>query len=186
MRPIPAEEGRCGLLVDVFDDHILVNRRSFEYDTALGEDWCIPLPAKPGGKYDVQRRKKEDAGPIFPEDAKIEVKWCDVAPADIAGPALAGKPCVLVRIPHPCAAKPGSRVYDFKVDMLVEGKVGKSRLVLANGYNVPMALSGRSSNCLFGADEIPERGSVCFRVAPRTSWGTPGRCLTSAAIRKDI
>ena len=185
MRPIPAQEGRCGLLVDVFDDHILVNRRSFEYDTALGEDWCIPLPAKPGGKYDVQRRKKEDAGPIFPEDAKIEVKWCDVAPVDIAGPALAGKPCVRVRIPHPSAAKPGSRVYDFKVDMLVDGKVEKSRLVLANGYNVPLSLSDRPSDCLFGADELPNAGAVRFRVAPRTCFGTSGKTIVSDVIVAD-
>ena len=185
MRPISAFEGRCGLLVDVFDDHLVVHRRSFEYDMPLGEDWCIPIPAVAGGKYDFDRRKAEDAGPVFAKDAKVEVEWCRKAPADIAGPALSGRPCVHVKIPHPQAVKPSSRVYDFKVEMLVGGKVATTRFVLANGYNVPMSMSDQSSNCLFGGDEMPKDGAVCFRVTPRTAFGTAGGSLMSALIFKE-
>jgi len=182
MRPLPAEEGRCGLLVDIFDDHLVVHRRSFEYDTTLGEAWCVALPAAKGGKYDPKRQHAEDAGPVFAADAKVEVERCAVTPKEIAGPALEGKPCVRVKIPHPKAARPGSRVYDFSVEMLVDGKPTLKRLVLANGYNVPAALSDRVSNCLFDIGEIPAQGQVTFRVTPRTSFGTPGRSLVSAVL----
>lgn len=184
MRPLSGEEGRCGLLVDVFDDHLLVRRRSFEYDMPLGENWCIPLPAAKGGRYDVNTLKAEDIGPAFANDAKVEVEWCKEPPADIAGPALAGKPCLWVKIPHPMAVKTCSRVYDFKVEMLVDGKVVLTRLVLANGFNVPLSLSDRQSNCLFGINEMPIGDAVCLRVTPRTALGTSGRCL-SVTLRGD-
>ncbi|MBR4653439.1 MAG: metallophosphoesterase [Kiritimatiellae bacterium] len=182
MKPLPAEEGRCGLLVDIFDDHLVVHRRSFEYDVPLGDDWCVALPAAAGGPFDPARQRKESAGPEFAPDAKVEVVRCAVTPKDIAGPALHGKPCVQVKIPHPRAPKPGSRVYDFDVKMLVDGKCAIRRLVLANGYNVPEAMSDRPSNCLFGVEEVPASGDVRFSVTPRNAFGVSGRTLVSSPL----
>ena len=179
MIPLPAGEGRCGLLVDVFDDHLVVHRRSFEYDTALGDDWCLTIPSVSGGRFDPRRQHETDVGPEFAGDAKLEVVRCSAAPKEIAGPALDGKPCVWVKIPHPKTMRTGSRVYDFSVEMLVNGKVAIERRVLANGYNVPEAQANRQSNCLFGADEMPIQGAVSFNVTPRTSFGTAGRSLSA-------
>lgn len=179
---MPAEEGRCGLLVDVFDDHLVVHRRGFEHDLPLGDDWCIALPAAEGGAYDPKRQHADDLGPAFAADAKLEVVRCAMTPEEIAGPALKGKPCVQVKIPHPRALRPGSRVYDFMVEMLVDGRPKISRLVIANGFNVPESKADRMSNCLFDMDEIPTNGKVTFRVTPRTSLGTGGTSLVSPAI----
>ena len=177
MIPLPAEEGRCGLLVDVFDNRLVVRRRSFEYDVSLGDDWCLLLPAAAGGPFDPVRQKAESVGPEFADGAKVEVARCAVAPEGVAGPALKGKPCVHLRIPHPRTMKTGSRVYDFQVEMLVDGKVALRRLILANGYNVPAAKADRVTNCLIGADEVPKTGEVRFRVTPRNSFGVAGKPL---------
>ena len=178
MQPLDGREGGCGLLVDVFHDHLVVHRRSFGHGTTLGADWCIALPATVGGAFDPACQKTTHAGPEFASDAKLEIVRCAVAPADIAGPALKGKPCIHVKIPHPHAVKPGSRVYDFRVDLIVDGHKKLERLLLANGFNVPEEMSDRMTNGLFGIDEVPTAGRVAFAVTPRNAFGVCGRPLT--------
>lgn len=175
MIPLDSLEGGCGLLVDVFDDHLLFQRRSFAHDLPLGDDWCVALPAAAGGAFDPKRQKTESAGPAFAQDAHLAVARCAVAPAAIAGPALKGKPCVWVKIPHPRTVRPGSRVYDFEVELRVDGKCVLKRLVLANGFNVPESFADRVSDCLFGVDEIPAGGDVRIAVTPRNAFGVAGR-----------
>lgn len=182
MKRLAEEEGRGGLLVEVFDDRLVVHRRSFEYDMPLGEDWCLALPATAGGPYDPKRQAAESVGPEFAPGAKVEAARCAVAPADIVGPALKGKPCVHVKIPHPPTVKRGSRVYDYEVEMLVDGERALLRRVLANGYNVPEAKADRVSNCLFAMEEVPASGKVRFRVTPRNSYGVAGRPLVSEEL----
>lgn len=180
MKPLGGEEGGCGLLVDVFPDHLVVHRRSFVHGVPLGADWSIALPAAAGGPFDPKRQARESAGPEFAPDAKAEAVRCAVTPEDIAGPALKGKPCVHVKIPPALAVKPGSRVYDVKVELRVDGKAKLERLVLANGFNLPDSLSARVTNCLFGADELPAAGKVEFLITPRNAYGVPGRPLVAA------
>ena len=180
MKPLDGVEGGCGLLVDVFADHLVVHRRSFVHNVPLGADWCIALPAAEGGPFDPKRQARESSGPEFAPDAKAGVVRCASAPADIVGPALKGKACVHVKIPPARAPKPGSRVYDFKVELLVDGQAKLERLVLANGFNVPEEMSARVTNCLFGMDELPASGKVGFRMTPRNAFGVPGRPLVAA------
>ena len=40
MIPLDTSNGGCGLLVEVFDDHLLVKRRAFAANLPLGDDWC--------------------------------------------------------------------------------------------------------------------------------------------------
>ena len=179
---LPAEEGRCGLLVDIFDDHLVVHRRSFEYDVPLGDDWCLALPAAAGGPFDPSRLRTADVGPVFTKDAALVVRRCAVAPDAIAGPALKGKPCINLEIPHPKAVRRGSRVYDFVVELLVDGQSKMKRLILANGYNVPEAKANRVTHCLVEMEALPSTGECRFAVTPRTSFGKAGRPLFSNSV----
>ena len=45
MRKFSTYDGRQGMLVSVYDDRIVFARREFVYNTSLGEDWVLPLPA---------------------------------------------------------------------------------------------------------------------------------------------
>ena len=183
MKPLAEEEGRGGLLIDVFDDRLVVHRRSFEYDMPFGEDVCLPLPASGRSAFMPVNARAKRVGPKFPAGARVEVESCAVAPASIVGPALKGKPCVHVKIPYAEPAKPGCRVYDYLVEMLVDGEPKIERLVLANGFNVPEVHARRTSNCLFGADEVPAGKDVRFRVTPRDSFRIVGAAITSAPVR---
>ena len=44
MAPPNTQEGRHGMLVSVYDDHINIQRREFVFDEILGSDWNLPLP----------------------------------------------------------------------------------------------------------------------------------------------
>lgn len=175
MKPLDCSGGGCGLLVDVFDDHLVLRRRSFVDDMPLGPDWRMAIPAKTGGVYDPLRQKAESCGPTFLPSAKLVVEHCTETPKEIAGPMLAGKPCVWLKIPHPRTADLGSRVYDFEVVLKVDGVIKQKRLVLAKGFNLPESRADCLSDCLFGVEELPSSGKVTFEVRPRNSFGVAGR-----------
>ena len=180
MKPLDGGNGGCGLLVDVFDDHLVVQRRSFVDDMPLGPDWRIAIPAKVGGMYDPHRQKMESVGPAFSPSAKLVVERRTETPKEIAGPMLAGKPCVWLKIPHPRTIKQGSRVYDFEVILKVDGMIKQKRLVLAKGFNLPESRADCLSDCLFGVEEVPLSGKVVFEVRPRNSFGVAGRAIVAS------
>ena len=184
MMPLNGFEGGCGLLIDVFDSHLRIRRQSLAYDRPLDADWIVPLPARPNGEFDPKNQLAACVGPAFPAGAKLEAKVCSLAPESIVGPALAGKPCVHLRIPHAQTMKPGSRVYDYEIKLVSDGKTLVTRIVLANGYNVPESQADRVSDCLFGLDELPASGECRFVVRPRTAFGRAGNPL-EAILAKD-
>ena len=177
MKPLDGSDGGCGLLVEVYDGRLVVRRRSFVDDLPLGPDWCIALPAAADGAYDPRRQAAASVGPEFRSDDRIVVERCAVTPGEIAGPVLVGKPCVRLRIPHPQTVKPDSRVYDFEIELRVDGAGKLTRRVLAKGFNRPEPLAAQTSDCLFGEDEIPAGGKVTFAVRPRNAFGVAGRAL---------
>lgn len=179
MKPLSGEEGRCALLIDVFDDRLVVHRRSVAYGMPLGDDWCVPLPATKGGPFDTEVRKASGAAPEFDAGAKASVERCAVTPDDIAGPALKGKPCVRVRIPPARTVPGGRRVYDYEVKAMDGDTTLLTRYVLAAGFNVPPDKSVRTSDCLFDDVEIPADRPVRFVITPRDSFGIAGASLQS-------
>lgn len=174
MMPLDTLEGGGCLLIDVFDAYLRVGRHSLFYDRPLGDDWVIALPARSGGRFDNACQRAASVGPAFPPDAQLEATVCRVAPQAIAGLALRGKPCVWLKIPHPQTVRPGSRVYDFEIDVWANGRQTLKRTVLANGFNVPESKSDRLSHCLFGIEELP-LGEIRFVVRPRNSFGVAGQ-----------
>ena len=180
MKPLSGEEGRCALLIDVFDDRLVVHRRSVAYGMPLGDDWCVPLPAAKGGPFDTAVRKANGAAPQFASGATASAERCAVAPADIAGPALKGKPCVRVRIPPTRTVPGGRRVYDYVVQAMDGDRTLRTRLVLAAGFNVPPSKAVRTSDCLFDDGEIPAGRAIRFVITPRDSFGVAGAPLVCA------
>ena len=63
---------RTGLVMDVYDDRLVIERRDFVNDVKLGDDWVVPLPAGTGGPMDFAVRKSKAPVPRFAADAKIE------------------------------------------------------------------------------------------------------------------
>lgn len=55
-------------------------------------------------------------------------------------------------------------------------------LILANGYNVPEGKANRVTHFLMEPELLSAGGNVRLTVTPRTSFGKPGRPLTSSVI----
>jgi len=185
MRPIPnREEGRNGLLIDVFRDHLVVHRRNFyfgELGEPLGDDWCVPLPAAVDGPFDFRRRATKRLAPQFAPDAQVKVAYCKVAPP-CAGVSFVGKPMVHVVFP---AAKTvgGARVFDYDVKIVADGETLLTRPIMASGFALPEARSERPDECLFNPDEVPEGRDVVVVVIPKDCFGKTGRPLVSKPFR---
>ena len=60
-----------GLLVEVDDEEVTINRRDFHTNSWTGEPWKIKLPAKKETFTHVEDRDKEK--PYFAKDAKLSV-----------------------------------------------------------------------------------------------------------------
>lgn len=60
-----------GLLVEVDDEEVTINRRDFHTNAWTGEPWKIKLPAKKETFTHVENRDKEK--PYFAKDAKLAV-----------------------------------------------------------------------------------------------------------------
>ena len=187
MRPIPnAEEGRNGLLIDVFSDHLVVHRRAFyfgELGEPLGADWCVPLPAAVDGPFDFRRRAAKRKAPQFAPDAEVKVSYCKVAPS-CAGVSFVGKPMVHVTFPA-ARTVDGARVFDYDVEIVADGKTLLSRLVMAPGFALPEARSDRPGECLFKPEEFPSGRDVVVAVTPKECFGKAGKKIVSASFRID-
>lgn len=185
MRPIgKREEGRNGLLIDVFQDHLLVHRRAFyfgELGEPLGEDWCVPLPAAVDGPFDFKRRAAKGTPPQFPADAKVSAVYCEKAPPCV-GVSFVDKPMVYVTFP---AARrvDKTRVFDYDVAVTVDGRELMSRPIMAPDFHLPEARAGRPGECLFKPSEVPADKDVVFAVTPKDCFEKKGRTIYSAPFR---
>lgn len=172
--------GRGCILVEVFADRICVKRRSLEWDEPLGADWNIGLPAVAGGEYDFSRRYATRSAPQFPKSAKVTLEKCDGNMPNV-GPALKGKPCVWMHFP--CAETVrGSRVFDYVVRILADGKEIARIPVLSYGYNLPEGRAHVEGEFIIGQHELPKGRKLVLSVVPRDCYGVTGRPLTSPAF----
>ena len=72
MSKLDLSRDRTGLVMEVYDDRLVIERRDFVNDMKLGDDWVVPLPAGTGGPMDFAVRKSKAPVPRFAADAKIE------------------------------------------------------------------------------------------------------------------
>ena len=173
-------DGGCFELVDVFDDHLRIQRRSSVWDLPIGPDWIVPLPAKKGGPLDFGVRAATRSAPEFAAEAVIKVVSCPKG-NPLAWPHRRDEPCVYVTFP---AAKPvnGCRVLDYVVTAFVEGKVVKTMTILAAGAVAPLEKSDKPGECLFALKDLPHGKAVTFSVVPRECFGKSGRALVSSPV----
>lgn len=169
--------GACFSLYEVYDDHIVVHRRSLRFDRPLGPAWVIPVPARADGPFDFARRAKEtDAAPEFAPGAEVAVEFCP-AGHDLEGVSFVGQPCVRVSFP-PARQKPSGRpVFEYAVTAI--GKNGKTfaRTVLAPGCTLPHECADLPGECLFLPTELPNE--FVFSVSPRDCYGCAGAAIRS-------
>ena len=170
--PFYAAHFNChqGMLIKVFDDRIVIERREMGTGDSVAPDWVVPLSvAAPARPYDCERREAEAVAPQFAHGAKISIEM-------VSTKNRGGEKIPAVKLTFPAAnAEKAARPYDYRVEIV--GKHGKSmvRSVLAEGadYGIGSELAQRPSSCVLSLDSLPQ-GPLAFKVRPCGSLGKLG------------
>ena len=171
-------DGRQGMLVSVWDDHLAIERRDFFQDASLGPDWVVPLPASESAPFAFKVHRRRRTAPEFAKGAKAEVKV--EQPKD-------GKDFTHVNVMFP-AAQPvdGCRVNEYEVTaVLVEDEVEvvqAQRRMMSPDYYKPATKLVRDVAFTFAAEDLPLKGHYRFEVRPLECFGKKGAAIVSDVV----
>ena len=185
---------RQGLVVRVYDDMLVIERREFGEGGSLGADWVMSLDREDSKKlhpFSKGELKKVIGEPQFRKGAKLEVsldridkinKIAKTANDNPVNPVNLvqenpASPKLCVRIPL-ADGNPGSRVYAYEV--VVIGEEGRGKLfkaVYAAGCNMGIGHepNGGVTTLEIPTSELPPGEALTVAVRPLTSLGTAGR-----------
>ena len=175
MPNLPEHNGKQGMLVRVFGDSLLIERREFVYGEKLGPDWIVPLDGSRAFAFETRGAKM--VAPEFAPDAKVALSVG-------IGKDRNGKDTPQVTVSFP-AAKPSatSRVLDYEIRALaydydVDHEVASKR-VHAAGFFLPPAREATTGSCVFAVSELPAGKTVRFAVRPVECYGRKGHEILS-------
>ncbi len=173
---------RQGLVVRVYADMLVIERREFGEGGSLGADWVMPFEREEGkGKREEERIKKPHP---FSKEALSEVigepQFRKGAKLEVVEEASAS-PCLRVRIPL-ADGNPDSRVYAYEV--VVIGETGSKKLfkaVYAAGCNMGIGHepNGGVTTLEIPTSELPPGEALTVAARPLTSLGTSGRPIAT-------
>lgn len=186
MGRISTSDGRQGLLVSVYDDHVSFTRRDFMYDGSLGEDWVMPLPAAESRPFAFAARAKKLAAPEFPAGAKLTVRktrgWNRGTAKGRSKVKVATVRKDVLELSFPPAnAVADVRVYDYEIAAVPDAGGEKTiRYVVPEGFNMPASdrRCKAKVKCRIATDRLPPAGTFRFEVRPRNSFGKAGSLLS--------
>lgn len=183
---------RQGLVVSVFDDCVVFERRDFNIPGgSLGTKWVMPLGLYAPHPLSKGELKKAIGEPQFRKGAKLEVsldridkinKIAKTANDNPVNPVNLvqenpASPKLCVRIPL-ADGNPDSRVYAYEV--VVVGDEGNPKLrkaIYAAGCNLAVGTEPNVgvTTLEIAKDELPPGKSLTVAARPLTSLGTSGR-----------
>ena len=168
MPNLKTSNGRQGMLMSVFDDHIALERREFVTDKSLGDDWVIPLPCAESKPFAYAAHAKKRTAPEFAAGATAKaVKVKDEKRGEL----------IEVTFP-PARTQAKCRVFEYEVTAtLVEDDVDlvqAQRRVMAPDFHLPETAEGKSGTCVFAVSELPLKGRYRFDVRPVECFGHKG------------
>lgn len=164
-------DGRQGMLMSVFDDHIALERREFVTDKSLGDDWVIPLPCAESKPFAYAEHAKKRVAPEFADGA--------VARAAKVNDKKKGE---MIEVSFPAARTQSKcRVFEYEVTAtLLEDDVDlvqAQRRVMAPDFHLPETQDGKPGSCVFAAADLPMKGRYRFDVRPVECFGRKGRAI---------
>ena len=174
MQGLDTDNGREGMFVSIFDDHLAIARREFVYGESLGDDWVVPLPAA-NGTYSYAKRAARRVTPEFAADAKVTVT---------VTPKADEKDFTHVTLKFPAAEiRGGSRVFEYEVTaVLVEDDVElvqAQRRMMSPDFHLPVSKLVKDVEFTFAAEDLPIEGRYRFEVRPVECFGRKGAAIVS-------
>ena len=138
-----------GLLVDVFDDRIVLQRRSFAFNEPIDFDWVVPLPLGREKPFALDARSEVSLSPEFaPGDT--------ICLAERAGENREKVPTRQLVVSFPAASR-GERPFGYEVTVASDepGAKATTKCILAPDFYLPRARRGGRAECVFALAGLP-------------------------------
>ena len=183
MAPPNTQEGRHGMLVSVYDDHINIQRREFVFDEILGPDWNLPLPINKEQPYSRERKVQEGLKnpPQFAEDAASQITVTEAV-----GPNRSKVEVPQVTVEFPPAAT-GVHTYDYEVraerPMHEMVRVYSSKRVLPDKFFLGPQHQDKTVKCVFALSELPVNANLRFAITPIDCFGCAGKTIYTKEMK---
>ena len=195
---------RQGMVVRLYDDMMVIERREFGAGGSLGPDWVMPFGQYKPHPFSKGEMKKTIGKPQFRKDARLEicnsenvanVEMLPIAKSNVANEG--GKPNwklgtgtgnngntgnnLILKIP-PADGNVNSRVYAYEV--AISGEEGSEKLVkavYAAGCNMGLGHepNGGVTTLSISKSELPKSKSLKIAVTPVSSLGTKGKAISA-------
>ena len=174
MGQVGTGDGRQGMLVSFFDDHLAIERRDFVYGQSLGDDWIVPMPAA-NATYSYAKRAAQRVTPEFAEGAKVAVQ---------VTPKKDEKDFTHVTLAFPAAEiRSKVRVYEYEVTAVLHEDdvdlVQAQRRMMSPDYYLPVSKLAKDVTFAFAAEDLPIKGRYRFEVRPVECFGKKGAAIVS-------
>lgn len=190
MAPIDIYAVNQGMVMEVFDDAVVLERHEFRHGRRLGPDWVIPTGSDARKPYTIENRAKAAKRPAFPAKAEVKVWQGEGYGRNAAGTGIAKEKHAQIFVSFPpVRTTEGSptRAWDYSVRAeLVAGDVVKTlseRHVFSEGAFFAEEDEPQSVVCAFNRKDVPAkscvRQKVRFVVTPRSCWGVEGEPISS-------
>ena len=176
MPPLPCrffQTVKQGMVMSVYDDRIVFEKRDFTHDCELDVPWIVPLPASGRHPYAFVAHAAATPIPCFGKDAKVSVRT-------VVGTNRRGEKSVQMVVDFPSAVQNDVRAYDYEIRVEPEGEEGRVVCrVVSPTYNCGFGRECRAQRAVFSVRKLP-RG-VPYRVAvyPRNCFGGEGNPIRS-------
>ncbi len=180
IKPPPKGQGRQGMLMDVYDDRVIIERRDFYHDEELGPKWVFPATYAPGAERpcSLEWRAAHCGAPEFGKDAFVSVSITN--PKAFA----AGRRCPIdVSFPLARDGDRGGRLAGFEVRVEYEGTngiaVSKAKHVLPPNSFWARKRWGTTVSTRFRQGDLPDGHPFRIAVTPANAFGGKGKTLYS-------
>lgn len=168
--------GKQGLLMHVYDDCLVLERREFVTGEKTGPDWVVPLDGSKAFAFETRAAKM--VAPEFASGAAISI-------SQGKGKDRKGQETEQVTVSFPPAvASKTSRVYDYEVRAVAylqdaDYEVAVRR-VLSTSFHLPPTQETKDiQTCVFALKDLVGKGPIRFIVRPTECYGNKGREIRS-------
>jgi hypothetical protein len=179
MRGFDTIDGKQAMIVSVYDDKIVINRREYFTGQSLGDDWVMPLPAAESKPFAYAKRAKTQRAPEFPPNSKVvasKVKHLVKLSKDDKGRY---EDAYTVKFP---AAESSSSLRAREYTVTFTGSDGNKvmRRILSPAFHLPITnpIAKADVDCIFVSSMLP-KAPLKVEVRPLSCFEKAGRAIST-------
>ena len=164
-----------GMVMSVYGDRIVFEKRDFTNDCELDKPWIVPLPLA-ADRHPYAFAEHAAALPVPEFDAGAEV-----SARTVVGANRNGAKSVQMVLDFPTAVKDGVRAYDYEIRIEPEQGAGKVVCrIVSPTYNCGFTHECETARAVFSVRKLPKGIPYRMAVYPRNCFGGTGRPIRTA------